>query len=258
LGNVLRCSPYFKGAGYADQGNAMIDIPTLIANYLATNKDNEDVHGCAVLERIAAERRAHVAVYGIVKEDVDRIWQILELCIEAEHQSRTFQTLLGDERDNAKRLQQHRQSVADLRQFIDRASQHPEHYQVDWLPIWATEVESVAQAEQLELMAARLKQSFPAAYRHSVEYYEDALDCITQLIELRQQASDDAEVELGVTRKTGTNTAATTAAIGWFAEYVEHLAGKPCVPQVATLAEVALGIGEVTHDRVRAARKRRI
>jgi hypothetical protein len=238
----------------------VIDIPALIADYLARS-ESEDVYGCVVLKRIAAERRAHVALYGIAKEDVDQIWQILELCIEAEQQSRTFQRLLADERDNTKQLQQHRQSVADLRQFIDWASQHPEHYQVDWLPLWATEVESVAQAEQLELMAARLKQSFPAAYRHSVEYYEDALDCIAQLIELRQQASDDAKVELGMTRKTGTNTAAATAAIGWLAEGIERLergTGKPCVPQVATLAEIALGIGEVTADRVRAARKRRI
>ena len=82
--------------------------------------------------------------------------------------------------------------------------------------------------------------------------------CIAELIELRQQASDDAAIELGVTRKAGTNTAAATAAIGWLAEGIERLAGKPCVPQVATLAEIALAIGEVTPDRVRAARKRRI
>jgi hypothetical protein len=237
----------------------MIDIPALITDYLATNKDDEDAYGCAVLKRIAAERQAHVALYVIAKEDVDQIWQILALCIDAEHQLRTFQSLLADERDNARQLQQHRQSIADLRKFIDQASQYPDHYpRVDWSPLLATEVESVTEAEQLEPVAARVKQSFPTAYKHSTEYYRNALDCIAELIELRQQASDDATVELGVTRKSGTNSAAATAAIGWFAEYVEHLTGKPCAPQVATLAEVALGIGEVTADRVRAARKRRI
>jgi hypothetical protein len=65
-------------------------------------------------------------------------------------------------------------------------------------------------------------------------------------------------LELGVTRKARTNTAAATATIGWLAKGIEHLAGKPCVPQVVTLAEIALGISEVTPDRVRAARKRRI
>jgi hypothetical protein len=232
----------------------MIDIAALIADYLAT----EDAYGHVVLKRIAAERRAHVALNAMAKEDIDQIWGILELCIEAEHQLRNFQSLLADERGNAEQLRQHRRSVADLRRFIYRASREPDHYQVDWMPISATEVESVAQAERLEAMAARLKQSFPAAYRHGTEYYRNALDCITELIELRQQASDEAAVELGVTRKSGTNTAAATAAIGYFAYYVERLAGKPCVPQVATLAEIALGIGEVTHDRVRAARRRRI
>jgi hypothetical protein len=126
------------------------------------------------------------------------------------------------------------------------------------MPIAPTEVESVAQGEQLEAMAARLKQSFPAAYKHSTEYYRNALDCIAELIELRKEASDEVMIEIGVTRKAGTSAAAATAAIGWLAEEVERLAGKPFVPQVATLAEIALGIGEVTPDRVRAARKRRI
>jgi hypothetical protein len=232
----------------------MIDIAALIANYLAT----EDAYGHVVLKRIAAERRAHIALYDIAKENVDQVWQILELCIEAEHQLRIFQRLLADERDNTEQLQQHRRSVADLRRFIDRASRHPDHYQIDWMPISATEVESVAQTEQLELMAARLKQSFPAAYGHSTEYYQKALDHIAELIELRQQASDEVMIEVGVTRKSGTSTAAATAAIGWLAENVERLVNKPCVPQTAVLAEIALGIGEVTRDRVRAARKRRI
>jgi hypothetical protein len=236
----------------------MIDIYALITDYLATNNDDVGTHGCAVLKRVAAERSAHVALNVIAKEDVGQIWQVLELCIEAEHRLRNFQGLLADERANAEQLQRHRQSVADLRRFIDRASRYPDHYQVDWMPISATEVESAVLMEQLKIGAAMVKQSPSAAYGHSTEYYKDALNHIAELIELRQQASDDAAIELGVTRKAGINTAAATAAIGWFAEYVEHLAGKPCVPQVATLAEVALGVGEVTHDRVRAARKRRI
>jgi hypothetical protein len=212
----------------------MINIPTLIAGYLAANEDKKyykDVS--AVLKRIAADRRAHAAIYVIAKKDADRhqIWKILALCIDAEHQLRTFQSLIADERNNAKQLQRHRQSVADLRQFIDQAARPP-NPPVDWLPI---------------------------SYReHSTEYHKKALDYIAELIELRQQASDEVMIEVGVTRKSGTNTAAATATIGWLAEGIEHLVGKPCVPQVATLAEIALGVGEVTSDRVRAARKRRI
>jgi hypothetical protein len=229
----------------------MIDIPTLIDGYLAANVNKRYyAHGATVLKRIAADRRAHVAIYGIAKQDADQhqIWKILALCIDAEHRLRTFQSLLASERDNAKQLQQHRQSVADLRQFIDQAMQGPDNPTVNWLPIATTEVEH----------AALYKQRTQAAYRHSAEFYQDKLDCIAELIELRQQASDDAAVEIGVTRKSRTDTAAATAALGWFAEGVERRAGKPCVPQVATLAEIALGIGEVTPDRVRAARKRRI
>ena len=212
----------------------MIDIPKLIAGYLAANKDKKyykDVS--AVLKRIAADRRARDALYAIAKEDADRhqIWKILALCIDAEHQLRTFQRLRADESNNAKQLQRHRQSIADLRQFIDQAARRS-NPPIDWLPIGYRE--------------------------HNTEYYQKALDHIAELIELRQQASDDAMLELGVTRKARTSTAAATAAIGWLAEGIERLAGKPCVPQVVMLAEIALGISEVTPDRVRAARKRRI
>ena len=211
----------------------MVNIPTLIAGYLAANEDKKYQDGCAVLKRIAADRRVHVALFVIAKEDADQhqIWKILALCIDAEHQLRTFQSLLADERNNTKQLQRHRQSVADLRQFIDQAAR-PSDPPIDWLPIGYRE--------------------------HNTEYYQKALDHIDELIELRQQASDDAVLELGVTRKARTHTAAATATIGWLAKGIEHLAGKPCVPQVVTLAEIALGISEVTPDRVRAARKRRI
>jgi hypothetical protein len=138
----------------------MIDIPALIAGYLeyltgyveylvANEEDDEGAPNCAVLKRIAADRRAHVALSVIAKENVGQIRDILTLCIDAERHLRTFQSLLASERDNAKQLQQHRQSVADLRQFIDRSAQRPDHPMVDWLPILATEVESTTLIKQL-------------------------------------------------------------------------------------------------------------
>ena len=64
-------------------------------------------------------------------------------------------------------------------------------------------------------------------------------------------------LQLGVTRKSATKSAAETAAIGWLAEHVVLTFDKPFAQQVATLAEVALGIGEVSEDRVREALKTR-
>ena len=95
------------------------------------------------------------------------------------------------------------------------------------------------------------------AYEKGADYYCDALDRIAALIEERQQSTDRVLCEFGVNRKSHTKEAAETAAIGWLAEQVEDVFGKPCARQVAVLAEVALNIDEVTEDRVREALKSR-
>ena len=95
------------------------------------------------------------------------------------------------------------------------------------------------------------------AYEKGADYYQDALDRIAALIEERQQSTDRVLCEFGVNRKSHTKEAAETAAIGWLAEQVDDVFGKPCARHVAVLAEVALNIDEVSEDRVREALKSR-
>jgi hypothetical protein len=87
--------------------------------------------------------------------------------------------------------------------------------------------------------------------------FHTALNRIAALIELRQETADIAIVDLGVTRKSGTQSAAETAAIGQLAHSVALAFDRPFATQVAVLAEVAFGIGEVSDDRVREALKAR-
>jgi hypothetical protein len=202
----------------------------MIAKYLAetANEPEPDEHGRRVLNRIAADCRAHDALNAIAKTS-DKIWKLISLCMYAELLARKFPKLLAEERGMVERLRRHQQSVEDLRQFLDQAIRWHEDPIVDWLAI--PEQESAA--------------------------YRDALTGIAALIELRQRTAEETVLRLGATRKSTSKSAAETAAIGWLADWVVHLTGKPFAQQVAFLAEVALDIGEVSEDRVRGALKAR-
>jgi predicted transcriptional regulator len=62
--------------------------------------------------------------------------------------------------------------------------------------------------------------------------------------------------DIGVTRKSGTTSAAATAAIGELAQYVAVTFDKPFALQVAALASVVFDI-EVSENRVRQSLKAR-
>jgi hypothetical protein len=202
----------------------------MIAEYLAetANEPEPDEHGRRVLNRIGADPRAHEALNASGKTR-DKIWKLISLCIYAELVAREFPKLLTEERGMVERLDRHQRSVEDLKQFLDQAVMWRKNPIVDWLAI--PEQENVAN--------------------------RDALNRIAALTDLRRRTVDDVVLRLGATRKSASKSAAETAAIGWLADWVAHLTGKPFAQQVAILAEVALDIGEVSEDRVRGALKAR-
>jgi hypothetical protein len=232
----------------------MNDIPQMISEYLAANPDECDQDSRRVLNRIAADPRAHTAINTIAKS-TDEIWQLLELCTLAEMVMGKFHVVLTEERGTVERLRRHRQSVDDLRHLIDQASEHSEHPMVDWLAIPETEQERVVLQDMLNSGAALVQQT--PVELESADYFRLALNRISALIDLRQQAADGAALQLGVTRKSASKSAAKKAAIGYLATGVVLYFNKPFAQQVAVLAEVALGIGEISEDRVREALKTR-
>jgi hypothetical protein len=209
----------------------MSGIRGMIAKYLAetANEPEPDEHGRRVLQRIAADTRAHDALNTISKTR-GIIWKVVSCCVHAELLARRFPKLLAEEREMVERLRRHQQSVEDLRQFLNQAIRWHEDPIVDWITI--PEQESAV--------------------------YRNALTGIAALIDLRQRTVEDVVLRLGATRKSANKSAAETAAIGWLADWVVHLTGKPFAQQVAVLAAVALDIDEVSEDRVRAALKARI
>jgi hypothetical protein len=251
----------------------MSDIRKMIAGYLATDHE-EDEHGRCGLNRIAADPHAHTALEKMVKpiwppsgvqckpgeEAESKIWQLIGLCMEAEIRVRTFRPILAEERGMVEQLQRHRESVKDLKRFIEQATGHPDYAFVEWLPLRETDQESAERWEFFKMLAATLKgpqSPHLVAYEKSAAYYREALDRISTLIDARQETADEAVRMLGATREAAARSAAETAAIGFLAEEVLDLTSKPFTAQVARLAEIALGIDDVSQDRVRAALKAR-
>lgn len=242
----------------------MINIRQMLTQWLAENPGDPSgwpyMH--SVIERLAGDPRAHDALNTIVRNlpripPTNAIWElIMDCCVHAKMQLETFHTLLAKERKTIERLQRHRQSVEDLRRFINEATEPHEHPMVDWM--WLEDKTNPIEVAEMNRLASEMGWAPPSiAYQKGADYYLDALNRIAVLIDERQQSTDRAMLRFGVNRKSRTKEAAETAAIGWLAEQVEDIFGKPFARQVAVLAEVALNIAEVSEDRVREALKSR-
>ena len=234
-----------------------------IKKYLAAPPDeikkNEwqehDEPTCRVLTRLVANNDALAALIAIAK-GADNAWGIVDLCSIAEIKMTTFHKALQNESAMVGRLQQYRQSVADLKKFIDEATEYPELLFVDWVVLPETEEESRRVHDALKTSAEKTGGPAFTQYEKSADFYQDALKRIAMLIDLRQQATDEAlQVTLGANRKSRAKVAAENSAIGWLAQAVEKDFGKPFAVQVAKISEIALDIGEVFEDRVREALK---
>ena len=266
LGDILRPAAQSEGGGADPQAQgwlAMSDVLKTIREYLATDPaDYEqegliayDQHERRVLNRIAADPRAPAAL-NVIAKGTGNIWGLVELCMLAEMLARTFHELLIEERETVESLRRHRQSVEDLKEFIDQAAGHPEHPMVDWPAIPETEQGRVVLQAQLNRGAALVKQT--PVELESADYFRDALNRIAALIDTRQQTADKVLSErLGANRKSAARLAAENAAIGLLVEGVVQDFGKPFAQHVAILAEVVLDVGEVSEDRVREVLKTR-
>ena len=232
----------------------MADIRKMVLDYLATGElEKCSENARPVFQRIAASRDAQAALNAIATSE-DDIRNLIWGCIHAKMVHLTFPALLKEERELAERLQRHRRSVEDLRRFIDRAAHPPKNPFVHWLALPETDQEN----EVKRLTAFRAEgQPLPATYDKSAAYYREALDRIALLLDERQHIVEDTERNLAVTYKYKAKTAAENSAMGWLANRVFNLTGKPFAPQVAILARVVLGIDGATDDRVREALKMR-
>ena len=182
-----------------------------------------------VLTRLKDDLRIPETITKIARTLSDRK-MLLSACFDAEHLKRTFSKRVAEERRMPERQRTLIKQVRELRQFVDEIV-HP----ADPLESWFILPDGMKTAEQ------------------------DALGEIEEWIERRSETAVTNLRRLGATRKSApkNKTAGENVAIGLIADAVHVIAGKPLTQHAKVLAEAALGLDELSEERVREARRSR-
>ncbi|MDX5931841.1 protein kinase family protein [Acidiphilium acidophilum] len=160
--------------------------------------------------------------------DPDRAVRLLRACYEAGRLCDGFKHMVAAEKAMPQRLQDLRDALKLIDHFIVETDAPPSHP-----------------------LAARV-----ALEPGEADYLRTAISRIAGMVEARGRIAAQTPTRLGATRTAKTDNAEYTAAIGWLAEAVERITGRPHLAKTAHLAEL-LFPDEVDIGRVRHARRTR-
>ena len=222
-----------------------------VDKFFAANAACLDENEKRVFGRLKADYRVPEAVAAIAKTESD-LNRLLTGCLEADELSRTFGEKLNEERriiERAKELQlklnELQNNVDELKTFFDEE-------------IWSYDQDTHATILKDRTSVDRLSAHI-LLHNQEVKKVKHAFYILKESIADRLRVASETILRFGVTRKSArTNeNAARTAAIGWLAEAVERIAGRPHTRHVAVLAQATLAIRDITEDRVREALRTR-
>jgi hypothetical protein len=191
-----------------------------------------DENAKAVLERLVAakDNRAAHAIAGISNE-IRTAARLVLCCVQCDALSRTFHSTVAREEQMPARLDALTIGTKNNMEFIRELAAGPRHPLID---------------ASVDLDPVR------------VEYLLIAQNDLLGLIEKRRQVAAESLLRFGRTQKRTTEDAGMTAALGFLAEGIEHLTGRPHYEHAATLGEIVLGMKDsITIDRVRDALRTR-
>lgn len=179
-----------------------------------------DRSAAAVLDRLAADDRATKAVAKMTT-DIEVACRIVRCCLMCETNCRDFTAMVAAEKAMPARLDGLAAAARSLDQFVIEMDAGPAH-----------------------ALAA-----YVALDPGEADYLRAAISTITGLIEGRRRVAAETLPRVGATNKYKEGD--ETAAIGWLAEGIEAITGRPNYQHVATLAQITLKTKDVTDDRVR-------
>jgi hypothetical protein len=188
-----------------------------------------------VFDRLMSDDRVPEALGSIVKTDSD-LNRVLLSCFQYEEIARTFNETMAKEREIIERTEKIKNSVNELASFLDQEISNPGRMIRDRL----SAVITLSNEDKERLFTA--------------------LITMADTISARQRVAHETILRYGATRKSAPQNkkAAQTAAIGWLADSIERIAGKPVTSHVAVLAEAILETTDIiTVERVRKALKTR-
>ena len=222
-----------------------------VDKFFTANAASFDENAKRVLGRLKADYRIPEAVAAIAKTG-SALNRLLTGCLEADELSRTFGEKLNEERriiERAKELQlklnELHSNVEELKAFFDGE-------------IWSYDQDTNATILKHGKFIDRLSAHILLP-NQEVEKVNHAFYILKESIADRLRVASETILRFGATRKSAraNKNAARTAAIGWLAEAVERIAGRPLTRHVAVLAQATLGIYDIGEDRVREALRTR-
>jgi hypothetical protein len=179
--------------------------------------------------------RISEALASIVKIDSD-LDRVLLSCFQCEEIARTFNETMAKEREIIGRTEKLKRSVTELSSFLDQEISNPGRTSKDRL----SAIIDLSNEDKERLFTAFITMA--------------------DTISARQRVAHETILRYGATRKSALQNkkAAQTAAIGWLADSIERIAGKPLTRHVAVLAEASLKTADIIGiERVREALKTR-
>ena len=197
--------------------------------YAKIRRADLEKHGQRVLDRLKNNARACAAIKAIVKNPGDGA-DLLGACVDAEILARTFNKRVAEERRTIKQMDDLEKHIGELQGFAAKVTR-PADSMAAWFVVPDDEIALV----------------------------REGLDQLAMWVRVRRKIVTDNLTRWGATRKSApTNkVAAENAAIGWIADVVQDIAGKPLTQHATALAEAALDICNLSDERVREARRAR-
>jgi len=196
-----------------------------VAQYEAANADAIDEQSRSVLDRLIADKRA-VDAFATFDVDENGAQRLLLACIETDELVRNFHRMVADEKHILSRLEHLDHCISDLRSFVDDTEAGPR--------------------DRLSAMIQHHADTIP--------HIRNSLHVLHDDIAARRRIALESHARFGATRKS--RDGAETAAVGWLAEGVRRICGKPHSKAAADLAEALLGC-EVSEERLREAERTR-
>jgi hypothetical protein len=219
-------------------------VPQTVDRFITANAASFDENAKRVFGRLKADDRVPEALAAIARSesDVDRL---LSGCLESDELSRTFGETLDKERRIIEQTNRLQLNLEELKTFF-----HEELWSYEQAKIGTT----LKDRTYIDRLSARISID-----SQDIQMINHSIYVFKELIADRQRVASETILRFGATRKSARSNknAAQTAAIGWLAEAVERIAGRPLTRHAAVLAEATLAIRDITEDRVREALRTR-
>lgn len=189
------------------------------------------------IERLVGDRPRPPAVSKLVREKHAlnalaemqltnrQLVNLLNSCITADDNTRSFEQRLKREREMIPRLAALTTSIDKLKDFLKEISAPPRD----------------SFGARIEVEDCEVRQ------------YRQALYEIDYLIAARMKIAKQTPARMGATRKNKGTVAAENAGIGWLVFSIKKITGRTYLPQARILSETIFSIDSVTEDRLRRA-----